>query len=57
MEKGDLRNAKKRENEAINLYREAELVAIKAQYLSETRRLLADADRGTCWQIRANYSW
>ena len=45
MEKGDLRNAKKRENEAINLYREAELVAIKAQYLSETRRLLADADR------------
>jgi OOP family OmpA-OmpF porin len=45
MERGDLKNAKKRENEAINLYREAELVAIKAQYLSETRRLLADADR------------
>ncbi len=30
---------------ATTLYREAELVAIKAQYLSETRRLLADADR------------
>jgi OOP family OmpA-OmpF porin len=45
MERGDLKNAKRRENEAINLYREAELVAIKAQYLSETRRLLADADR------------
>jgi len=45
MERGDLKNAKRRENEAVNLYREAELVAIKAQYLSETRRLLADADR------------
>ncbi len=45
IERGDLKNAKRRENEAINLYREAELVAIKAQYLSETRRLLADADR------------
>jgi OmpA-OmpF porin, OOP family len=45
MERGDLKNAKRRENEAINFYREAELVAIKAQYLSETRRLLADADR------------
>ncbi len=45
MERGDLKNAKRRENESINLYREAELVAIKAQYLSETRRLLADADR------------
>ena len=45
MERGDLKNAKRRENEAINLYREAELDAIKAQYLSETRRLLADADR------------
>jgi outer membrane protein OmpA-like peptidoglycan-associated protein len=45
MERGDLKNAKRREIEAISLYREAELVAIKAQYLSETRRLLADADR------------
>jgi len=45
LERGDLKNAKRREIEATSLYREAELVAIKAQYLSETRRLLADADR------------
>ena len=45
MERGDLKNAKRREIEATSLYREAELVAIKAQYLSETRRLLTDADR------------
>jgi len=45
LERGDLKNAKRREVEATSLYREAELVAIKAQYLSETRRLLADADR------------
>jgi len=45
MERGDLRNAKRREVEATSFYREAELVAIKAEYLSETRRLLADADR------------
>ena len=45
MERGDLKNAKRREVEATSLYREAELVAIKAQYLSETRNLLADADR------------
>lgn len=45
MERGDLKNAKRREIEATSLYREAELVAIKSQYLSETRRLLADADR------------
>ncbi|NQV87283.1 MAG: OmpA family protein [Woeseiaceae bacterium] len=45
LERGDLKNAKRHEIEATSLYREAELVAIKAQYLSETRRLLADADR------------
>ncbi len=45
LERGDLKNAKRREIEAISLYREAELVSIKAQYLSETRRLLNDADR------------
>jgi len=45
MERGDLKNAKRREIEATSLYREAELVAIKAEYLSETRRLLANADR------------
>ncbi len=45
LERGDLKNAKKRDIEATSLYRDAELVAIKAQYLTETRNLLADADR------------
>ncbi len=45
LERGDLKGSKRRDIEATTLYRDAELVAIKAQYLSETRRLLADADR------------
>lgn len=45
LERGDLKNAKRREIEATTLYRDAELDAIKTQYLSDTRRLLADADR------------
>jgi outer membrane protein OmpA-like peptidoglycan-associated protein len=45
LERGDLKGASRRDVEATGLYRDAELVAIKAQYLSETRRLLADADR------------
>lgn len=45
LERGDLKNAKRRDIEATTLYRDAELVAIKAQYLSETRDLLAQADR------------
>lgn len=45
LERGDLKGAKRRDIEATSLYRDAELVAIKAQYLSETRRLLTDADR------------
>lgn len=45
LESGNLKSAKRREIEATSLYRDAELVAIKAQYLTETRRLLADADR------------
>ncbi len=45
LERGDLKAASRRDIEATSLYRDAELVAIKAQYLSETRRLLADADR------------
>jgi outer membrane protein OmpA-like peptidoglycan-associated protein len=45
LERGDLRNAKKNDIEATTYYRDAELVAIKAQYLTETRRLLKDADR------------
>ncbi|MGI9272547.1 MAG: OmpA family protein [Woeseiaceae bacterium] len=45
LERGDLKGTTRREIEATSLYRDAELVAIKAEYLSETRRLLADADR------------
>jgi outer membrane protein OmpA-like peptidoglycan-associated protein len=45
LERGDLKRARRQDIEATSLYRDAELVAIKAQYLSETRRLLADADR------------
>jgi outer membrane protein OmpA-like peptidoglycan-associated protein len=45
LERGDLKNAKRKDIEATSLYRDAELIAIKAQYLTETRRLLADADR------------
>ncbi len=45
LERGDLKGSQRREIEATELYRDAELIAIKAQYLSETRRLLADADR------------
>jgi outer membrane protein OmpA-like peptidoglycan-associated protein len=45
LERGDLKGAKRREIEATGLYRDAELNAIKAQYLSGTRQLLADADR------------
>lgn len=45
LERGDLKNAKRKDIEATSLYRDAELVAIKAQYLTETRRLLADAER------------
>ena len=45
LERGDLKGSKRRDIEATSLYRDAELVAIKAQYLAETRKLLADADR------------
>ena len=45
LERGDLRGAQRRAIEATELYRNAELDAIKDQYLSETRRLLAEADR------------
>jgi OOP family OmpA-OmpF porin len=45
LERGDLKGAKRQDIEATSLYRDAELVAIKAEYLTDTRRLLADADR------------
>lgn len=45
LERGDLKTAKRYESEATIIYRDAELIAIKAQYLNETRDLLAQADR------------
>ncbi len=45
LESGDLRGARTRADEAEALYRDAELTAIKAQYLSQTRALLAEADQ------------
>jgi OmpA-OmpF porin, OOP family len=45
LEDGDLKDAQRKNIEATALYREGELVAIKDHYLSETRRLLADAER------------
>ncbi len=45
LERGDLKGSKRSDIEATGLYRDAELVAIKAEYLSDTRQLLADADR------------
>ena len=43
-ERGDARDAERRAAEAEERYRAAELVAIKAQFLNEARRLLAEAD-------------
>ena len=45
LERGDLKSAKRKDIAATNLYRNAELNAIKAQYLSETRRMLEDANK------------
>jgi outer membrane protein OmpA-like peptidoglycan-associated protein len=45
LEDDDIRSARSRGDEAEVLYRDAELIAIKAQYLSDTRALLAQADQ------------
>lgn len=45
LESGDIRGARSRADEAETLYRDAELTAIKAQYLSQTRALLAEAEQ------------
>ena len=45
LEKGDVNDAKKKAGKAENIYRQAELDAIKANYLNETRELLAIADK------------
>src|SRR5690606_28292831 len=45
LEPGDIRSSRSRAEEAEALYRDAELTAIKAQYLSQTRALLAQAEQ------------
>lgn len=45
LEDGRQRNALRRAAEATRIYRELELEAIKAEYLTETRMLLAKADK------------
>jgi OOP family OmpA-OmpF porin len=45
LETGDIRGSRSRADEAEALFRDAELTAIKAQYLSQTRALLAEADQ------------
>ena len=45
LEYGNIRQARELSDEAEVLYRDAELTAIKAQYLSQTRALLAQAEQ------------
>jgi outer membrane protein OmpA-like peptidoglycan-associated protein len=45
LESGDLRGSNSRAEAAEKLYRDAELSAIKAQYLSQTQALLAEAEQ------------
>jgi OOP family OmpA-OmpF porin len=45
LESGDIRDARESGDEAEGLYRDAELTAIKAQYLSQTRAILAEAEQ------------
>jgi outer membrane protein OmpA-like peptidoglycan-associated protein len=45
LEDGDLNDAKKKAGEAEKLYRKAELAAIKANYLDETKVLLKQAEK------------
>jgi outer membrane protein OmpA-like peptidoglycan-associated protein len=45
LEDGDVNEARKKTGEAEKLYRQAELAAIKANYLNETKELLKQAER------------
>jgi OOP family OmpA-OmpF porin len=45
LEDGDVNNARKKADDAEELYRKAELDAIKSNYLDETRELLKQADK------------
>ena len=45
LESGNIKSARRKGEEAETLYRDAELAAIKAQYLSQTKALLLQAQR------------
>ena len=45
LESGNLKSAKRKDIAATSLYRDAELIAIKARWLTETRALLKDAEK------------
>lgn len=45
LEGGDIRGTERRSEDAQERYRDAELTAIKAQYLNQTRALLKEAER------------
>jgi OmpA-OmpF porin, OOP family len=45
LESGEVRDARASADQAEGLYRDAELTAIKAQYLSQTRAILAEAEQ------------
>ena len=54
LESGDIRGARGRADEAEALYRDAELTAIKAQYLSQTRALLLEAEAARVPRLAPN---
>lgn len=54
LESGDIRGARSRADQAEALYRDAELTAIKAQYLSQTRALLAEAEAARVPRLAPN---
>ena len=54
LESGDIRGARSRGDEAEALFRDAELTAIKAQYLSQTRALLAEAEQARVPRLAPN---
>jgi outer membrane protein OmpA-like peptidoglycan-associated protein len=54
LESGDIRGSRSRADDAEALYRDAELTAIKAQYLSQTRALLAEAEAARVPRLAPN---
>lgn len=51
LEKGDANNAKEKATEATDLYRKAELESIKANYLTNAKKLLQNADDNKVYKV------